>query len=204
MTFLADSWSDSPIGSRLQLGLSVRISISFRVRFPHALLCQTDELWLPCEKVCLQNDLGTHWRQLEVAYIEPIWNLDFLNFNLNHALEIGYALNLIESNTYHYKVLFFDYSTSLELEIQPNIYCLKICAQKSFSQNAWPIRVIYIQGKRLCHEVFKHFFSLNFAKKITVHFYCYTRFWKFFVSMKRKQSKIYSLFPNVQNRGFIM
>ena len=107
MTFLADSWSDSPIGSRLQLGLSVRISISFRVRFPHALLCQTDELWLPCEKVCLQNDLGTHWRQLEVAYIEPIWNLDFLNFNLNHALEIGYALNLIESNTYHYKVLFF-------------------------------------------------------------------------------------------------
>ena len=35
MTFLAGSWSDSPTGSRLQLGLSIRISISFRVRFPH-------------------------------------------------------------------------------------------------------------------------------------------------------------------------
>ena len=37
MTFLAGSWSDSPTGSRLQLGLSVRISISSRVRFPHGL-----------------------------------------------------------------------------------------------------------------------------------------------------------------------
>ena len=35
VTFLAGSWSDSPTGSRLQLGLSVRVSISFRVRFPH-------------------------------------------------------------------------------------------------------------------------------------------------------------------------
>ena len=37
VTFLARSWSDSPNGSRLQLGLSLRISISFGVRFPHGL-----------------------------------------------------------------------------------------------------------------------------------------------------------------------